>query len=164
MPFVYNSSSAENGTNFTTNGVANTESDYFFIKSGARNVGVQGLYVGGKGAGLTSISGIAYRLKAFRSTATVINTGTALVPRPRDPGAQAAKATAATSTGAQFTAGTGPVYIGGCVSGAAGPGGWVAPNADSVPTLEGSANQSIDLFTASGTISLNFEFAIEHIE
>jgi hypothetical protein len=169
MPFVYNSSSAVNGTNFTTNAVANTEGDYYFIKAGTRNVGVQAMYVGGKGAGLTAISGIAYRLKAMRSTATTLNSGTALTPTQRDPGAQNPKATAATSTGvgagnSQFLLGTGAVYIGGCISGAAGPGGWVAPNADSLPTLEGSANQSIDLFTSSGTISLNFEFVIEHVE
>jgi len=101
------------------------------------------LLVGGKGAGLTQLSGIAYRLKKWFTTATTINTGTALTPAPEDPGAQAAKATSATSTGAQFTAGTGgPTFQGGCTSGGASPGGWTAEDPDAAPTLEGSANQS----------------------
>lgn len=161
MPFVYSSQSAQIATNFATSGTANTEVDQFFLKPGSRNIGVQGLYVGGKGAGLTSISGIAYRFKKWTTTAS---TGGALTPTPRDPGMQAAKATSGAAS-AGVTPGTGgPTYIGGCVSGAAGPGGWVAPNTDSLIVLEGSATQSIDLFSASGTISLNFEFAVEHVE
>lgn len=161
MPFIYSSQSAQIATNFATSGTANTEVDQFFLKPGTRNMAVQGLYVGGKGAGLTAISGIAYRFKRWGTTAS---SGGALTPTPRDPGQQAAKATAGAAS-AGVTPGTGgPTYIGGCVSGAAGPGGWVAPNTDSVILLEGSANNSIDLFSASGTISLNFEFAVEHVE
>jgi hypothetical protein len=166
MPFVYSTQSAMQAQNYTTSGSANTETEPFFLKPGTRNIGLQAMYVGGKGAGLTSISGIAYRLKKWTSTSA--SGGTALTPTPRDPGMQAAKATSGIGTGggtAVVTVGTGgPIYIGGCISGAAGPGGWVAPNADSLPTLEGSANQSIDLFVASGTVSLNYEFVIEHVE
>lgn len=164
MPFVYNSSGIINTQNFVT-GAINTPQDYYFIKPGTRNAGVLSLICGGKGAGLTALSGIQYTLEKYPTTATTINTGTAITPAPRDPGAQAAKATAATSTGAQFTAGTGTlVYVGGCFSGAAGPGGWVAENPDALPTLEGSANQSIDLWVASGTAGLNFNFTIAHQE
>jgi hypothetical protein len=173
MPFVYASGSAQNFGSTTqgmqTSGTANTEIDAFFITTKTtvptRNVGIQALYVGGKGAGLTAISGISYRLKKWTTTSS--SAGTALTPAPRDIGMQAARATAATGATAQagVTSGTGgPTFLGGCVSGAAGPGGWVAPNADSLPTLEGGSTQSIDLFTASGTTGLFYDFILEHIE
>lgn len=163
MPFIYDAQSAMLATNFTTNGTANTETDHCFWKPGTRNLGLQAIYVGGKGAALTALSGIAYRLKKWTTTSAA--GGTAQTPVARDPGAQAAKQTCGMSASAGVTAGTGgPSFLGACVSGAAGPGGWVAPNPDSLPTLEGSANQSIDLFTSSGTISLNFEFAAETVE
>src|SRR6266487_4668728 len=143
MPFVYSSQSAQIATNFTTSGTANTEVDQFWLKPGTRNIGLQGLYVGGKGAGLTAISGIAYRFKKWTTTAA---SGGGFTATPRDIGMQAAKATVG-AVDAGVTTGTGgPIYVGGCVSGAAGPGGWVAPNVDSLIVLEGSATQSVDLF------------------
>lgn len=163
MPFIYDLNSAALATNFTTNGVANTETDHLFIKPGTRNVGLQAIYVGGKGAGLTALSGIAYRIKKWITAAAT--GGGSLTPAARDPGAQANKFTQGASASAGVTPGTGgPSFLGGCVSGAAGPGGWVSPNVDSLPTLEGSANQSIDIFTSSGTISLNFELNAEVVE
>lgn len=162
MPFVYGSMTAVVATNFSTSGTPNTEVDHLFVKPGTRNIGILGLYVGGKGAGLTAISGIAYRMKKWTTTSSAA--GTAITPTPRDPGAQACKATAAGASGGVTSGTGGPLYIGGCVSGAAGPGGWVAPNPDAMPTLEGSANQSIDLFSASATASLSFEATIEHVE
>jgi len=163
MPFVYNSQSAVLGAgSLATSGSANTEIEHSFHKPGTRNIGIQALYVGGKGAGLTALSGIAYRM--IKWTTTSAAGGTSVTPTPRDVGMQAAKATAAMSS-AGVTAGTGgPLFLGGCVSGAAGPGGWVAPNPDSLPTLEGSDNKSIGVRSASGTASLNFELNIEHVE
>jgi len=162
--FLYSENSAVVATNFTTSGTANTEVDHLFIKPGVRTIGLQAMYLGGKGAGLTAISGIAYRIKAARTTATT-GGGSVITPTPKDPGAQAAKATCSGSASAGFTTpGTGFVYIGGCVSGAAGPGGWVAANGDSMPVCEGGANQSLDVFSASGTLSLNFELNVEHTE
>jgi hypothetical protein len=163
MPFVYASVSAVVASYFTTSGTANTEVDHAFLKPGTRNIVVNACYTGGKGAGLTAISGIAYRFKKWTTTAS--SGGTSLAPAARDPGMQAVKATSGAATGAGVTSGTGgPVYLLAFVSGAAGPGGWVAPNPDSGMVLEGSATQSIDLFTASGSTALNFEFSIEHIE
>lgn len=165
MPFVYLSAGAANTPSFTSSATPDSETDHWFLKPGTRNITIKSLIVGGKGAGLTALSGIAYRLKKYFTTATAINTGTSLTPAPMDPGAQACKATSATSTGLQFTAGTGgPTFQGGCTSGAAGPGGWVAEDPDSAPTLEGSANQSMDLWVASGTASLKFEFNVKHAE
>src|SRR4029077_830359 len=140
MPFVYASGSAQNFGSTTqgmqTSATGNTEIDAFFITTKTtvptRNLGAQALYTGGKGAGLTAISGIASHLKKWTTTSS--SAGTALTPTPRDPGMLAAKSTAATAATAQgaVTSGTGgPSFLLGIVSGAAGPGGWVAPNADS---------------------------------
>lgn len=163
--FVYTSLSSQVLNNYTTNSSANTDNDTAFIKPGTRNIAVQALIVGGKGAGLTALSGIAYRLKKWTTTAS--SGGTANTPAPSDPGAQACKATAgwgATAAGVVTSGTGGPTFQCGCVSGAAGPGGWTAANPDSMKVLEGSANQSMDLFSSSGTVSLNFEANIEFQE
>lgn len=162
MPFAYVTATKSVAENFTTNGTANTETDSMFIKPGARNIMITLLQVIGKAAGATTLSGIAYRLKKWTTTSSSV--GTAITPGPRDPGAQAATATAAGAS-AGVTSGTGgPTIQALAGSGVGGPGGWAARDSDSVCTLQGSANQSIDLFVASGSVSLNYEAAIEHEE
>ena len=162
MPFVYSAMSAFVADNFVTSATNNQEINAFFLKPGARNIGIQAMYVGGKGQGLTSLSGIAYRIKKYPTTAA--SGGTAITPAPRDIGMQACKASSGAAS-AGVANGTGTlVFMGGCTSGAAGPGGWTAPNPDSLMVLEGSANQSLDLFSASATPSLNYEFTIEFQE
>jgi hypothetical protein len=140
--------------NIATNATPNTETEVFFVKPGVRNAALQAVYVIGKGAGLTAISGIVFRLIRWGTAATA---GTGITPTPKDPGMQAAKQTAASAP----TAGTTRLnkVLFGC--GAAGPGGWVAPNPDSMEMLEGGGAQSLDLLSASGTASLNFEFSAE---
>lgn len=169
--FVYTVDSA---ATVVTSGTANTEVGCLFIKPGARNVALQGIYVHGKGAGLTAISGITWRAKRYGTTATAVGTGVALTNalltgtiQPRDPGTQLAKTTGALNNGATvvFTVGTGgPATLLTIGCGAAGPGGWVAPNPDSVHALEGSANSSIDILHSSGTISLNAAVSLEIVE
>lgn len=156
MPMVYASSLATAG-NLTTNGSANTETETYFLKAGVRNAALQSQYVIGKGAGLTAISGISFRIIKWTTASTG---GTAITPTPKDPGMQAAKATAASRP----TSGTTRVnrIVFGC--GAAGPGGWVAPNPDSVELLEGGGALSVSCMDVSGTVSLNFEFSFEHVE
>lgn len=162
MPFVYTVPTKAVAENFTTNGTANTETDAMFVKPGTRNIAVTLLQVMGKGAGLTALSGIAFRLKRYPTTAAA--GGTAVTPSPKDPGAQASKATAGAAS-AGVTVGTGtPLFVAVCGCGAAGPGGWSARDADSAGIVEGSANQSIDLFPSSGTVSLNYEAALEFQE
>jgi hypothetical protein len=73
-------------------------------------------------------------------------------------------ATTSTST---ITSGTGgPQVVGYASMGASGPGGWVAINPDDVPTLDGNANKSMDLFSSSPTASASmaYEFAIDNTE
>ncbi len=156
MPMIYTSSLATAGV-LTTNGSANTETDTWFLKAGVRNAALQAVYVLGRGAGLTSISGITFRIIKWSTASTA---GTGITPTPKDPGMQAAKATAASRP----TSGTTRVNRLSFGCGAAGPGGWVAPNPDSVELMEGGGAFSIDSMDVSGTISLNFEFSFEHAE
>ena len=143
--------------NIATNGTANTETEVFFVKAGVRNCALQSMYVIGKGAGLTAISGIVFRIIKW---ATASTSGTGITATPKDPGMQAAKQTAASAPTAGTTR-TNHVLFG---CGAAGPGGWVAPNPDSVILMEGGGAFSTDALSASGTISLNFEFSAETVE
>jgi hypothetical protein len=92
--------------------------------------------------------------------ATASTAGTGITPTPKDPGMQAAKATAASRPTAGATRVNRIVF--GC--GAAGPGGWVAPNPDSLEVLEGGGALSIDGMDSSGTASMNYEFSAEIVE
>lgn len=156
MPMVYTLSLGTAG-NTATNATPNTENETFFMKPGTRNAALQSMYACGKGAGLTAISGIIHRIIRWGTASTA---GTSITPTPKDPGMQAAKMTAASAPTAGTTRTNRVIF--GC--GAAGPGGWVAPNPDSVELLEGSGAQSIDGCNASGTASLNFEWSAEAVE
>lgn len=148
----------------TSNATPNTENDCFFIAAGSagRSSMLQQLSIHGKGASLTSISGITFRLKKWFTTAS--SGGTGITPSPRDGTVQASKATAGYAV-ATVTSGTGgPTLMLSIGCGAAGPGGWVAPNPDSMPLLEAGSADSLDIFNTSGTASLNFEVSAEIVE
>lgn len=143
--------------NSTTSGTPNTELDVIYFKAGAAggSVGLQAVYVIGKGAGLTTISGISFRLRKYATGSTV---GTAASIVPKDPAMQAATHTALTG-GTPGTTATNQMIFG---CGAAGPGGWIAPNPDSVIKLApASTTVSLDMMSVSGTASMNFEFSCE---
>lgn len=168
MPLVYSvgtKQAPQLGENFVTCGTANTQGDAMRIGApGTRTLSLISLLTVGKGAGLTAISGIVYRIQKWTSTAS---TGGTITPSPQDVGFQAAKASAGAaspSTGGVLSGTGGPTFVGMCGSGAAGPGGWIAENADAPPVLEASATQSLDVFVASGTVSLNFEMAAKFQE
>lgn len=156
MPMVYSLSLATMADT-TTHATPGTETEVFFMKAGVRNAALQAMYVQGKGAGLTAISGIAFRLVKWTTAST---SGTGITPKPKDPGMQAAKQTAASAPTAGSTRTN--LLVFGC--GAAGPGGWVAPNPDSVILLEGGGALSIDALSASGTASMAFEWSAETCE
>jgi hypothetical protein len=151
-----------------TNATPLTTNDQLAHRAGAtRNLGLQALYVQGRGAALTAISGISFRVERWTTAGSTIGTGTAITPAPRDPGMQAAKATcfAPATQAAITTNGAGGPNLQlaiGC--GAAGPGGWVAPNPDSVHVLEAASTMSLDVFCASGTASLLYEVSSEIVE
>jgi len=159
MPFVYDISLATAG-NTTTNGTGGTENNTFSIKAGAANCALQAMYAIGKGAGLTAISGIVHRIVHW---ATASTSGTGITPTPKDSRLQgnvSAKATVISGATNGSTR-TNKVVFG---HGAAGPGGWVAPNPDSAEALIASGSDSIDALNASGTASLAFEWSGEIVE
>ncbi len=168
MPFVYAFASKSVAENFNVSASANTEIDAAFIKAGAsRPCSLQALRVQGKGAALTALTGLIFRLKQWTSTAS--SGGSALALAPTDNRAPAAVSTGAAGTGggtAAVTSGTGgPSIVGGCGCGASGPGGWVAATPDNNILLDGGATKSTDLFSASGgTVSVPYEFFGEVVE
>src|SRR6266498_4090823 len=148
MPMVYTSSLATAG-NSACHATPGTETRPFTIKyvAAGRSVAVQAAYVIGKGAGLTSISGIVFRITRC-TTATASTGGVATTPSPKDAGMAAATGSAFTGTTAADGAGRTNHVIFGC--GAAGPGGWVAPNPDSMVMCVGNATPpGVDLVAAS---------------
>ncbi len=156
MPFIYGIVPTV-ATFLTTSGTANTELPNLAIRQATRNCDVQSFYVVGRGAGLTSISGIAFRVRRWTTVGTG---GTAVTPQPRRIGTTAS--TTAVSSESAITAGTvsGAYQLAfGC--GAAGPGGWVAPNPDSMLTLEAGSSDEFDVNSISTTISLNLEISAE---
>ena len=146
----------------TTNATPLTANDCFFISPGTRTCWVNAIYPTGRGASLTSISGITYRLENWFTTAS--SGGTALTPSKDDPGYQAAKHSAGWAV-ATVTSGTGgPTLKLSIGSGTTSPGNWIAPTIDQAYSLEGSATQSLDIFNAAGAASLNFELSVGVVE
>ena len=155
--YVY---SIVSGALTTTNAVANTANDYAFVKPGAAGRAVKVVKVDliGRGGLLTSLSGIGIRVERWTTTSS---SGSAVTPSPKDPGSQAAKATAGLSA-TTVTSGTGgPSLQGTFGCGASGPGGWVARNQDDGYVIEAGANNSVDLFNISAATALTFETAID---
>lgn len=156
MPFIYATAPS---ANVATNATPNTDTDHLRVLTvTAKGAALKALYLAGKGAGLTAISGIATRIIRLATPST---SGSAITPAPRG-----------TVGAASLTAFTGPTIgatplqqlVVGC--GAAGPGGWVAPDTDSQIFLDaaGGANGNADLISSSGTASLNFQYTLEHGE
>lgn len=158
MPAYYNIAP---GATQTTNVTPATENDCFFIKPGARTLMLVALYFQGKAAAATTISGITYRLKQWFTTAAA--GGSALTPSLKGP-FLAATATAGFAAGA-VTAGTGgPTLKGAWGSGSSSPSPWIAPHIDQCYEVDGTANQSLDIFNSSGAVSANFELAADIAE
>jgi hypothetical protein len=159
LPFVYDISLATPG-NTTTNSSAGTANNTFSIKTGAANCALQSMYVIGKANGATSIAGIVHRIIHY---ATASTSGTGITPTPKDSrlqGVLAAKATVVSGATIGSTATNKVVF--GC--GLAGPGGWVAPNPDSLESMIASGSDSLDALNASGVVSAPFEWSGEIVE
>jgi hypothetical protein len=157
--FVYDISLATPGV-VTTSGTPNTEVATFSMKAGAANCSLQSMYASGRASAATSISGIIHRICHF---ATASTSGTAITPTPKDSRLQGAVSAKATVVSGQTLGSTrtNKVIFG---HGAAGPGGWVSPNPDSLESLIASGTDSIDAVNASATASLTFEWSGEIIE
>lgn len=167
MPFVYDTvvAATESLTTaavmYTTSATPGNLVDHLrFATGAAKTAAINACYLTGRGGGLTAISGISVR---FIRLATASTGGTAASIRPRDP----------LNPAATLTAFSGPTIGSGAVSlqvafgcGAAGPGGWVAPNPDSMIDLSagGGANGNLDMISGSQTASLGFDAVVEHME
>lgn len=159
MPFMY-SVVPTVATFLTTSGTANTELPNMALRQATRGFDLQAIYVQGRAAALTAISGIAFRVRRWT---TAGSGGTAITPQPRRIGTTAS--TTAVSSESAITAGTvsGAYQVAfGC--GASGPGGWVAPNPDSTIHVEGGSSDELDINSISTTISLNLEMSAEIFE
>ena len=155
--FVYNTAPT---ANVTTNGTANTDTDHLrSLTVTPVSAFIRALYLKGKGAGLTALSGIEVWLKRF---ATASTSGSAITPQPMDARAPAASTTFFTAP----TIGATPTVALAISCGATGPGAWVAQDRDDEILLSGNggANGNIDLISQSGTVSLNFGYTLRHGE
>jgi hypothetical protein len=154
MPYYFGFSPATRGP--LAGGAAATEYDAIQLRVGAtKNVNLQSVFVIGKGVGLTAISGISYQIISLTTPGAA---GTALTPAPKITGGAAAIASMSSLPTLGSTGRINRVLFG---SGAAGPGGWVAPNQDSCEQQIGGAGTSMDIVSLSGTASLPFEVSGE---
>lgn len=162
MPMVYTSSLATPG-NSTSSATPGTETNAIYLKPAsavpARNVMLRALYLQGKGAGLTAISGIIARIIRCTTASTV---GTATTPNPADSGMTAASAIGSTGGTTSSTGRTNHVIVG---CGGGGPGGWQAQDQDAAIVVTPASTQpSVDVVVASGTASMLYEFSVQHAE
>lgn len=159
MAFVYSVEGAP-ATPYQTHGTPNTEDPTVVLRQTTRNCDLQAIWVLGRGAALTSITGIGYRVRRWT---TVGSGGTSVTPAPRRIGTAAS--TVCVDKVTAITAGTvsGAYQLSfGC--GAAGPGGWVAPNPDSMITLEAGSSDEVDINSVCGVATLNHHVSCEIVE
>jgi hypothetical protein len=156
--FVYNTAPP---AAVTTSGSANTDVDHLrLLTVAARMAFVKGLYLRGKSAAQTTITGIEVMLKRFATASTA---GSAIVPNPRDAGSPAARLTPFTGP----TIGATPTIALALGCGITGPNSWVAPDVDSYIDLDagGGANGNLDLISqTAGVVALPFGYSMEHGE
>lgn len=159
MPFVYSVEGAP-ATPYASHATPNTEDPTVVLRQAVRGVDLQAIYVLGRGAALTAITGIGYRVRRWT---TAGSGGTAITPAPRRIGTTAS--TTAADKVSAITAGTvsGAYQLSfGC--GAAGPGGWVARDADSAIHIEGGGADELDINSVSGVASMLHHVSCEIAE
>lgn len=159
MPFVYSVSGAP-ATPYATHATPNTEDPTLVLRQATRGVQLQSIFVHGRGAALTTVTGIGYRVRRWT---TAGSGGTAITPAPRRIGTTAA--TTAVDKATAITPGTvsGAYQLSFGCSGA-GPGGWVARDDDSGIHLEGGGADELDINSVSGVASMLHHVACEIAE
>jgi len=156
MPFLYGVDGMP-ATAYATHATPNTEDPSLCLRQAVRNFDLISLFVHGRGAALTAITGIGFRVRRWT---TVGSGGTAVVPNPRRIG------TTASTVGADkvsaLTQGTvsGAVQVAiGC--GAAGPGGWVAVNPDAYITVEAGSADELAIDSVCGVTAMPHHVSAE---
>ena len=159
MPFVYSVEGAP-ATPYATHATPNTEDPTVVLRQVTRGFDVQAVMVHGRGASLTALTGIGYRIRRW----TTVGSGTLnITPAPRRIGTTAS--TTAMDKVNTITPGTtsGAYQLAiGC--GAAGPGGWVAPNQDSCIHVEGGSSDELDINSVCGVASMLHHVSAEIVE
>jgi len=151
------------GATQTTNAAANTTNDALFIAPGSlRGFGISAIYPVGRGANLTNISGISYRLQKWTTTAS--SGGTAITPTPKEAGYSAASETAGYSAGAVTPGTGGPTLVMSIGSGTTSPGNWQVRTYDEAPRLYAGETKSLDIFNVASAVSLSYEMSIDTFE
>ncbi len=159
MPFVYAVEGAPS-TPYASHATPNTEDPTLVLRQATRGFDLQALFCVGRGAALTAITGIGYRVRRW----TIAGSGgTAITPAPRRIGTTASTTAADKQTA--ITPGTvsGAYQLAfGC--GAAGPGGWVARDQDSMVHVEGGGSDELNVNSVAGVASMLHHVSAEIVE
>lgn len=140
MPFLYSVAGLAANASYATQATPSTEDPTLQLKQTTRGVDCTAAYCNGRANAATTITGISY---IARRWTTVGSGGTAVVPNPRRIGTTASTVCADKATALTQGTVSGAIQLSmGC--GKAGPGGWVARDADSCVHLEaGSADELV---------------------
>lgn len=156
MAFAYGIETSP-ATPYASHATPNTEDPTIVLRQTTRNCDITSVTAGGRAAAATTISGIGFK---FRRWTTVGTGGTTVTPAPRRIGTTAS--TVVVDKASAITAGTvSGAYQGGFTCGKAGPGGWVARNADYAICLEAGSADEIDINSVAGEASLLFSLGCE---
>jgi hypothetical protein len=159
MAFCYAVDGAP-ATPYATHATPNTEDPTLVLRQAVRGFDLISILVHGRGAALTAITGIGYRVRRWTTAGTG---GTAVVPNPRRIGTVAS--TTAADKVTAITPGTvsGAYQLGfGC--GAAGPGGWIAPNPDAYLHVEGTGADELNINAVCGVTAMLHHVSAEIME
>ncbi len=152
MPFVYTVAGLTAANSYTSHATPSTEDTTLALRQATRGFDLTSAFCNGRAAAATTITGISY---LGRRWTTVGTGGTTVTPNPKRIGTTAATGAADKSTGVgSITAGT----VGGTVQfamgcGKAGPGGWVARDADSAVHVEAGGADELAISSICGEAS-----------
>jgi hypothetical protein len=149
MPFVYTVAGLAAGASYATHATPSTEDPTLALRQATRGFDVTGVYCNGRANAATTITGISY---IGRRWTTVGTGGTAVVPNPKRIGTTAATVGADKATALTQGTVSGVVQFA-CGCGKAGPGGWVARDADSAIHIEAGSSDELSINSLSAEAS-----------
>lgn len=161
MPFVF----SQGVTPLVTSGTPNTEDISLSIRTGGAGrrgscaLFLFGFYVHGRGAGLTAISGISFRIKKM-AVASAGGTTVSGAARDAGTGLLYSDMDLQNAQSSISSPGTGPTLHLSIGCGAAGASGWFSSIEKSI-VYGLSSSTSLDFFAASGLASMPYELHTE---
>ena len=149
MPFYYN---VDTGGAYTSHATPNTEDPTIVLRQATRGFDLMAMLAKGRAAAATTISGMAISVRRWTTAGTG---GTSVTPAPTRIGTTAS--TSAVDKQSAITAGTvSGAYVASFGFGKAGPGGWVARDADDAVHVEAGGADELDLNSICGEASQSF--------